>query len=181
MTRIPVDSCRLRNDATRSAPLAHRTWDEGPRVAVGGLRFSMTPSIAMKVYDYQWSATYGMEPAVAADELVRDGVDTALIRNQIDPLPGSGVDQAAYLAPVSRSRLRPIGHGRTPCEPPDCASIRPRRSSSIRTCCTRSQTRDPSMPTATSTGGSIGTWVFARRTRAIWLPRLSDCGVSRPS
>ncbi len=58
----------------------------------------MTPSIAMKVYDYQWSATFGMKAAVAADELVRDGVDTALIRNQIDPLPGSGVDQAAYLA-----------------------------------------------------------------------------------
>src|SRR4051812_4707208 len=57
----------------------------------------MTPSIAMKIYDYQWSATYGMEPAQAASELVRDGVDTALIRNQIDPLPGSGVDQAAYL------------------------------------------------------------------------------------
>jgi hypothetical protein len=52
----------------------------------------------MKIYDYQWSATYGMEPAVAADALVRDGVDTALIRNQIDPLPSSGVDQAAYLA-----------------------------------------------------------------------------------
>jgi hypothetical protein len=52
----------------------------------------------MKIYDYQWSATYGMEPAEAADELVRDGVDTALIRNQLDPLPGSGVDQAAYLS-----------------------------------------------------------------------------------
>ena len=51
----------------------------------------------MKVYDYQWSATFGMGPARAAAELVRDGVDTVLIRNQIDPLPGSGVDQAAYL------------------------------------------------------------------------------------
>jgi len=52
----------------------------------------------MKVYDYQWSATFGLEPSRAAEELARDGVDTALIRNQIDPLPGSGVDQAAYLA-----------------------------------------------------------------------------------
>jgi hypothetical protein len=52
----------------------------------------------MKIYDYQWSTTFAMVPAVAADELVRDGVDTALIRNQIDLLPGSGVDQAAYLA-----------------------------------------------------------------------------------
>ena len=51
----------------------------------------------MKVYDYQWSATFGMDPARAAAELVQDGVDTVLVRNQIDPLPGSGVDQAAYL------------------------------------------------------------------------------------
>lgn len=57
-----------------------------------------TPTIAMKVYDYQWSATFGMDARRAAAELAQDGVDTALIRNQIDPLPGSGVDQDAYLA-----------------------------------------------------------------------------------
>jgi hypothetical protein len=56
-----------------------------------------TPSIAMKVYDYQWATTFGMEPARAAAELARDGVETVLVRNQIDPLPGSGVDQEAYL------------------------------------------------------------------------------------
>ena len=43
----------------------------------------------MKVYDYQWSATFGMSPAAAAAQLAADGVDTALIRNQIDPLPTS--------------------------------------------------------------------------------------------
>ena len=52
----------------------------------------------MKVYDYQWAATFGMDGAMAAAELVRDGVDTVLIRNQIDPLPTSGVDQEGYLA-----------------------------------------------------------------------------------
>lgn len=57
-----------------------------------------TPSIAMKVYDYQWSATFGMDAPTAAAALKRDGVDTVLIRNQIDPLPTSGVDQEAYLA-----------------------------------------------------------------------------------
>src|SRR4051812_15001412 len=86
---MPADSYRPRSDTAPPAPLAHR----GGRGDGGE-----GSSIAMKIYDYQWSATYGMEPAEAADELVRDGVDTALIRNQLDPLPGSGVDQAAYLS-----------------------------------------------------------------------------------
>ncbi len=51
----------------------------------------------MKVYDYQWRSTFGMDAARAAAELTRDGVDTVLVRNQIDPLPGSGVDQSGYL------------------------------------------------------------------------------------
>ena len=58
----------------------------------------------MKVYDYQWSASFGLDAATAAGELVRDGIDTVLVRNQIDPLPTSGVDQEGYLAsgePVS--------------------------------------------------------------------------------
>ncbi|MFN8590299.1 MAG: hypothetical protein U0031_02475 [Thermomicrobiales bacterium] len=63
-----------------------------------------TPSFAMKVYDYQWATTHGMEPSRAADELARDGVDTVLVRNQIDPLPTSGVDQDAYLAAASLGR-----------------------------------------------------------------------------
>jgi hypothetical protein len=52
----------------------------------------------MKVYDYQWSASFGLDAETAASELVRDGVDTVLVRNQIDPLPTSGVDQEAYLS-----------------------------------------------------------------------------------
>ncbi len=52
----------------------------------------------MKVYDYQWSASFGMDAATAAAELARDGVDTVLVRNLIDPLPTSGVDQELYLA-----------------------------------------------------------------------------------
>ena len=59
------------------------------------------PSIAMKVYDYQWAATFGMETAAAAHELAGDGVGAVLIRNQTDPLPGSGVDQEGYLGSAS--------------------------------------------------------------------------------
>jgi hypothetical protein len=52
----------------------------------------------MKVYDYQWSTSFGLDAETAAGELVRDGIDTVLVRNQIDPLPTSGVDQDEYLA-----------------------------------------------------------------------------------
>jgi hypothetical protein len=54
--------------------------------------------IAMKVYDFQWRAIYGMDAAEAADALAGDGVDTVLLANRIDPLPSSGVDQEAYLS-----------------------------------------------------------------------------------
>ncbi len=50
----------------------------------------------MKVYDYQWAATFGMSPAMAADALREDGISTVLMRNGIDPLPDSGVDQSSY-------------------------------------------------------------------------------------
>src|SRR3954468_1910230 len=56
-----------------------------------------TASLAMKVYDYQWSASFGLDAVTAASELVRDGINTVLVRNQIDPLLTSGVDQEAYL------------------------------------------------------------------------------------
>ena len=51
----------------------------------------------MKVYDYQWSTTFGMDATTAAGELAQDGVETVLVRNVIDPLPTSGVDQEGYL------------------------------------------------------------------------------------
>jgi hypothetical protein len=60
-----------------------------------------TASFAVKVYDYQWATTFGMSVEQAAAELVRDGMDTVLVRNAIDPLPNSGVDQLAYLAAAS--------------------------------------------------------------------------------
>lgn len=50
----------------------------------------------MKVYDYQWAATFGMTPAMAAEALREDGMTTVLMRNGIDPLPDSGVDQSGY-------------------------------------------------------------------------------------
>lgn len=50
----------------------------------------------MKVYDYQWAATFGMTPATAAAALRDDGITTVLLRNGIDPLPDSGVDQSGY-------------------------------------------------------------------------------------
>lgn len=59
---------------------------------------SPVPRLAMKVYDYQWATTYGMSPQEAAAQLHQDGVSTVLVRNAIDPLPNSGVDQEAYLA-----------------------------------------------------------------------------------
>ena len=87
--------------------------ERGPRFGVGcdspagrgtATEGRATASLAMKVYDYQWSTSFGMDAATAAAELVRDGIDTVLVRNQIDPLPTSGVDQEGYLAsgaPVS--------------------------------------------------------------------------------
>lgn len=57
----------------------------------------MAASIAMKVYDFQWRATFGMDEATAATALAGDGVDTVLLANLIDPLPSSGVDQEAYV------------------------------------------------------------------------------------
>jgi hypothetical protein len=64
------------------------------------------PSIAMKVYDLQWFAIFGMSYAEAAAALRADGVDTVLTQNRVDPLPGSGVDQSAYLGdPVARERV----------------------------------------------------------------------------
>ena len=74
----------------------------------------------MKVYDYQWSTSFGMNAETAAAELVRDGVDTVLIRNQIDPLADlrsrSGLAYLASGAAVSAGRV--IAPGRTRCARP---------------------------------------------------------------
>ena len=87
----------------------------------------------MKVYDYQWSASFGHGCRDRRGELVRDGIDTVLVRNQIDPLPTSGVDQEAYLASAVSATAghgsRLVGcaaRGRTPRLPDDGAVLRPR-------------------------------------------------------
>ncbi|MCA9878415.1 MAG: hypothetical protein KC442_11555 [Thermomicrobiales bacterium] len=46
-----------------------------------------------------------MSAGQAAAELARDGLDTVLVRNAIDPLPNSGVDQLAYLAAAGGTPL----------------------------------------------------------------------------
>ena len=46
-----------------------------------------------------------MSAKQAAAELARDGMNTVLIRNAIDPLPNSGVDQLAYLAAAGGAAL----------------------------------------------------------------------------
>src|SRR5262245_53270936 len=66
--------------------------------------------IAMKVYDLQWFTAFGMDYDEAAVALREDGVDLVLTQNRIDPLPGSGVDQAAYLAGAA-SRLASYDDG----------------------------------------------------------------------
>ena len=89
--------------------------ERGPRfvVSIRGAEGRVTPSLAIKVYDYQWSATWGMDAATAASELARDGVKTVLVRNVIDPLPTSGVDQEGYLGssePLSVATDRAWSH-----------------------------------------------------------------------
>jgi hypothetical protein len=76
----------------------------GPRVPEG-YGEGATTTFAVKVYDYQWATTFGMSAEQAAAELVRDGMDTVLIRNALDPLPNSGVDQLAYLAAAGERPL----------------------------------------------------------------------------
>ena len=135
----------------------------------------------MKVYDYQWAASFGMDAATAAGELARDGIDTVLVRNQIDPLPTSGVDQEAYLASgasVSRPRIAP---GRTRFARPDFASTRRRHCSSTPGSCSRFRTRDQLTRTAIRTLDSTGIWASAPRTAATLRPRSIACNASPPS
>ena len=136
----------------------------------------------MKVYDYQWSATFGMDAATAAGELVRDGVDTVLMRNQIDPLPTPASIRKRIWRPVQPvsaghgSRL--VGRaarGRIARLPDDGALLRSRAAAIVPGRATGRRQR------RLRTRGSTGTWAFARRTRAIWRPRSSACGASPPS
>ncbi|WP_084430349.1 hypothetical protein [Kibdelosporangium aridum] len=53
----------------------------------------MSRIVAMKAYGYDWSNIHGLTMVEAAGTMASHGVDWALIQNQIDPLPGSAVDQ----------------------------------------------------------------------------------------
>jgi len=49
--------------------------------------------VGVKSYGYDWANVHGLSMADAADRLVRHGVDWVLVQNDLDPLPGSAVDQ----------------------------------------------------------------------------------------
>lgn len=53
----------------------------------------MTPIIGVKAYGWDWSTVHGLSMADAAARMASQGIDLALVQNQIDPLPGSAVDQ----------------------------------------------------------------------------------------
>jgi hypothetical protein len=49
--------------------------------------------VGVKSYGYDWANVHGLTMAGAADRLVRHGIDWVLVQNDLDPLPGSAVDQ----------------------------------------------------------------------------------------
>jgi hypothetical protein len=49
--------------------------------------------VGVKSYGYDWANVHGLSMVDAADRLVRHGVDWVLVQNDLDPLPGSAVDQ----------------------------------------------------------------------------------------
>ena len=68
---------------------------------------------------------------------MRDGIDTVLMRNQIDPLPTPESIRTSIWRPAGRSLWPPIAPGRTRCARPVSASTRRRHSFSIPSCCNR--------------------------------------------
>ncbi len=51
------------------------------------------PVVGVKSYGYDWANVHGLSMTEAADRLVRHGADWVLVQNDLDPLPGSAVDQ----------------------------------------------------------------------------------------
>ena len=49
--------------------------------------------VGVKSYGYDWANLHGLSMATAADRLVSHGVGWVLVQNDLDPLPGSAVDQ----------------------------------------------------------------------------------------
>jgi hypothetical protein len=69
--------------------------------------------VGVKSYGYDWANVHGLSMAGAADRLVRHGIDWVLVQNDLDPLPGSAVDQrppgAGYDDRAFRALLRDRG------------------------------------------------------------------------
>ncbi|WP_344496153.1 hypothetical protein, partial [Nonomuraea monospora] len=53
----------------------------------------MTPTVAMKLYGFEWTNQYGLDETAAARRLEEQGVDWVVVQNRRDPIPGSGVEQ----------------------------------------------------------------------------------------
>jgi len=53
----------------------------------------MRPIIGVKAYGWDWSSIHHLSMSAAAQRMVRQGMDWALVQNLIDPLPGSAVLQ----------------------------------------------------------------------------------------
>ena len=115
-------------------------------------------------------------------ELARDGVDTVLIRNQIDPLPTSGVDQEGYLASVRRQS---VATDREWSDALRAAGLRVYQTTALffdpELLADRCPTRGRSTRTASRSRRSTGISASAPRTRAIWRPRSIACDASSPS
>lgn len=60
--------------------------------------------MGVKAYGYDWCSS--MSVSQAADTMVRQGVDWALVQNQIDPLPGSAVSQLPPAGSYTDSAFR---------------------------------------------------------------------------
>jgi hypothetical protein len=72
-----------------------------------------TRVVGVKSYGYDWANVHGLSMAGAADRLVGHGIDWVLVQNDLDPLPGSAVDQrppaAGYDDLAFRGLLRERG------------------------------------------------------------------------
>jgi len=69
--------------------------------------------VVVKSYGYDWAHVHGLTMTAAADRLVSHGADWVLVQNDLDPLPGSAVDQrppgAGYSDRAFRELLRERG------------------------------------------------------------------------
>ncbi len=64
--------------------------------------------VGVKSYGYDWAHVHGLSMTEAADRLVRHGADWVLVQNDLDPLPGSAVDQRPPVAGYSDLPFREL-------------------------------------------------------------------------